>query len=1417
MAKHDNWTTIEESSFPWEREALAFIRDRLPSEDPYRAWSNFEFIATDGSINEVDLLVFTDKGFFLVEIKSRPGKIYGDAGTWIWESEGKRSTYDNPIRLANLKAKKLKSLLERQRASRGRTQVPFIEPLIFCSAPNQTCELKGEASYGVCLRDREATESKSERLGIMAALVDRQCPGLRKYSSGEFDKITSRMVAQALEQAGIRPSQKHRKVSDYELEKVIEHGEGFQDWSATHTQLENSKRRIRLYVAQTKLADEERQTIERAAKREFAILEDLQHPNVLRTYGYTSHEIGPALLFEYDEKAIRLDHYLAQYKDSVGVEKRLQILRQLAETLEFIHGRRVIHRGLSPQSILVSETAKGYPQIKLINWQMAYRSGNIGGVKEVTATSHLERLVETISTVYLAPELSYDKDAMGEHLDIFSLGAIAYFLLSGEAPAANVMDLGRKLRESRGLQISAVLNGAPESLQSLVQRSTHPLIDDRFETVGLFLTELDEVEKAFKAIDTNEVMNPDQAKNGDKLPGNLNVIKRLGKGSCAVALLVERNGEEFVLKVANDPDNNNRIKDEINIVSKLHHHHIVKFRESVEIADRVGFLMDPVLGDRDKRLVETLGYRLRSDGRLLLDLLQRFGEDLLDVVRYLEEQGVSHRDIKPDNIAVGQVGEGNKLHLVLFDFSLAKTPIDNIRAGTSGYLEPLLAQRTPICWDSYAERYAVAITLYELTTGTMPKWGDGITDPSYLDCEITIEAELFDVSLREDLTIFFQKSFRRDIRERFDNAEEMLKAWRDCFESLQPNMLSDQNDSGDIDDRLAQADVGTNLVELRLGTRVMNVLDRLNVITVQDLLNTSTTQLSGLRGVGNATRREIMGIASLLRGRLGGVVPSDDDFDLNDGRSVDTTDVSRLNIYSMTHRATQVLLKESPDVHQIVLGCLGLTVNQENPWLSQADLADVLGQSREFVTKWMVKIQGRWVKDKAVTKLRNDLVDTLQRASGVMSVAELAEAILRDRGSSQAEPLRSREAMSMLRVALEVEGTMGNPRFSLSRFRDDGQDLRLLISCHPALAKYAIGLGDVADQLADEDPLVSPSRAMAKLMEVVYPDILPELSGELAECSDLRLLRLAEVASCRAALSSRQEFYPRGMVAERLVKLAQATLYGVHTLTIEQIHDRLMSRYPLAAKLPGRPQLDELLAGVGLNLKWMDKERSYLNLGWDINGSLMSSSVMSGQPALVMGEVTPELADVRQFEERLSRGLESGSYQVLLVVPKQYVQAVDCLRRRFDVEVVDFEGMFLEALEAEVTAAGVNWELVLRTDAVPGGGDWDKLMMLVGRVMPVVEQRLLAECRTVLLIYPGLLARYGQMGLLERLRDDLGRVGGMPGLWVLVPDENRAMIHDGRGTEQAVPVLSPGQRVRIPGQWLSRMTIEHPIESVSGI
>src|SRR5437588_11946780 len=68
------WNTITPSQYPWERAALDLVRAGLPDHEPYRAWANFEFQAPDGAIYEVDLLVLTKQGFWLVEIKSRRGR-----------------------------------------------------------------------------------------------------------------------------------------------------------------------------------------------------------------------------------------------------------------------------------------------------------------------------------------------------------------------------------------------------------------------------------------------------------------------------------------------------------------------------------------------------------------------------------------------------------------------------------------------------------------------------------------------------------------------------------------------------------------------------------------------------------------------------------------------------------------------------------------------------------------------------------------------------------------------------------------------------------------------------------------------------------------------------------------------------------------------------------------------------------------------------------------------------------------------------------------------------------------------------------------------------------------------------------------------------------------------------------------------
>lgn len=630
-----NWTTVAESSFPWEREALEFVRSQFPNHEPYRAWTNFEFVADDG-----------------------------------------KGTHDRP---------------------------------------------------------------------------------------------TAKLVAQAIEQAGIRPSQRSRKVSDYVLDRLINEGPGYQDWEATHTTLKTVRRRVRIYSVRVSATSDERQTIERAARREAELMEMLQHPGVLRREGFTEHELGPALIFEHDPTAMRLDHFLTQHHDQLTVDHRLDLLRQISEVIRFAHDKRVVHRSLSPQSILILDKGKeavapvgrdGFA-VKVFNWQVGYRSesSSTSNVSlAVSATSHVDRLVDDGSTAYMAPEAISGDNNVGEHLDIFSLGAIAYHIFSGSPPAANGLELSNKLRETKGLQISSVLNGASESLQEMIQWSTLPVVADReglVSSVDDFLDLLEKVEIEAKTSDAETyVEDPDEAKTGDLLPGGIRVLHRLGKGASSVGLLVEHQDEQYILKAAIDPDRNDRIGAEAEVLEKLRHSNIVEIIRTVEIGSRAGFLMRPVLVTvNEEPRVETLARRLNKEGKLHVDLLQRFGECLLDVLKFLEKQGINHRDIKPDNIAIGHIGSSKQLELVLFDFSLARAPLDNIRAGTATYLDPFLPLRKSRRWDLHAERYAAAITLYEMAggPGSMPKWGDGASDPSHLQCEATIDGDLFDASLRDNL------------------------------------------------------------------------------------------------------------------------------------------------------------------------------------------------------------------------------------------------------------------------------------------------------------------------------------------------------------------------------------------------------------------------------------------------------------------------------------------------------------------------------------------------------------------------------------------------------------------------------------------------------------------------------------------
>ena len=1409
------WKVITTSQVAWESEALEFLRAGLPDHEPYLAWTNFEFLADDGTINEVDALVLTPMGFFLVEIKSRPGILNGDVHTWTWTTGGHRFTYDNPLFLANRKARKLASLLRHQK-SVGDKSIPYLEAVVFCSATDLQNRLSGAGRANVFLRDTQKAP------GILGALINRTNVAQDRTAQTRIDKPTARTVLRALDEAGIRETQKSRRVADFELKELFNESPVglFQDWVAAHVSLPDTRRIVRLYPIAPHLRTEERATLQRAAEKEFFSLQDLLHPGIVLAESFTQHEIGPALVFRIPTGAQRLDHFMAQRADRLTVTTRLEFVRQIAEALHFAHDRRMVHRTLSPQSILVLNPEAPVPQLQILNWQLARRSNatTTAGGTRLTGTLHAEQLVEDASAVYLSPEAQRDPLCDELSQDIFSLGALAYYLFTGQPPAASPLEMTQRVTQEGGLDIGSVMDAAGDELRDLIRFSTHPDVIARYDDVADFVQQLNKVENELTTPDSEARQNPIEAKSGDRLPGGFVVKERLGQGSTAVAFLVERGGRQSVLKLASKPDHNSRLRAEFETLKRLDHRGIVKAEELLSFNGLDGILMDRA-GD------ETLARRLRKEGRLHLDFLQRFGTDLIDAIVELERAGVAHRDIKPENIGIQQRGQNSEQHLTLFDFSLSHISAENIRCGTTAYLDPFIRLRNPIRWDLQAERFAVGMTLYEMATGDLPAWGDGKSDPAVLDCEANLFPERFSADLREQLIGFFQRALRRDFSQRFDNARQMRDAWLAVFAEL------DQTpQGGDPVTTIARAtliekaQLSTQLVELGLSTRAANAVDKINAITVRDLLQYSIWRLNRLSGVGKKTQREITDLHRDLRVRFPDIQPRQDTTE-TDHRDTTPDESESASIDWVANHLVSSLNRMGGGEAEILRLILGLKElpSEGSPstdssssgsalndapqavarpedfkgWPSQTEVAHCSGVSRQRIGQVVASARERWARTPSITGLREAIFHMLQASGGAMTHQELADALLAARGSTETEPRRTQIAIAVLRTACETEFSLKTARFVESRSND-----RVLIAVSHDLGDYAFRLGKEADELALQDPLAPPARVVETLRRVRVPQGVSPLSDE-------RLVKLAVNASHTAGLSSRLEVYPRGLEPRRAIQLAAGALLGTRDLSVDDIRQRVCSRYPEAAPLPNRPELDTLLDLVDTKLKWdptADNGRgAYRSDRRDRVTGVSSSTTTKGNSGNAEENgVTAEKLTSDQFTDRLQRSIQTAGYLVLVSTTTNYLVVEQRLREGFPVAACDIDTLLLNELKAQAESLKVKWEKILEADlAAETSVDWNKLNQLVaGYVMPRLKAQLVAQGGPVLLTNIGLFARFNQIPILEQLREAICLDGGNPrSLWVLVPsdDQNRLPTLHGR----PIPVATQGQWEHIPEVWLS--------------
>jgi serine/threonine protein kinase len=219
-------------------------------------------------------------------------------------------------------------------------------------------------------RDEPVACDGKPRRGIIAALTG--TAGAELGRRGSVDSNVARATQRAVEQAGIRPRLHSRRVGDYELGAPLGEGDGWQDFLAKHVSL-GVARRVRVYPFARAASPEERKRLGRMAAREFRVLEGIDHPGILRVLHFEESELGPALVFEHDPAAMRLDQFLAQHLKDLTLDERLDLLRQLAVGLGYAHGKRLYHQGLTPQNVLVREPTSARPRVQIMNWQVAAR------------------------------------------------------------------------------------------------------------------------------------------------------------------------------------------------------------------------------------------------------------------------------------------------------------------------------------------------------------------------------------------------------------------------------------------------------------------------------------------------------------------------------------------------------------------------------------------------------------------------------------------------------------------------------------------------------------------------------------------------------------------------------------------------------------------------------------------------------------------------------------------------------------------------------------------------------------------------------------------------------------------------------------------------------------------------------------
>jgi serine/threonine-protein kinase len=209
-------------------------------------------------------------------------------------------------------------------------------------------------------------------------------------------------------------------------------------------------------------------------EREVRVTATLSHPNTVEIYDYGRTSDGTYYYVMEYQPGLNLGK-LVQQHGPLPPGRVVYLLRQVCQALREAHAVGLIHRDIKPSNIIAARRGGRDDVAKLLDF---------GLVRPAEApTAALSAEGQILGTpLFMSPEQAAGARELDQRSDLYSLGAVAYHLMTGRPPFSGAGGMAVLVAHARDPVVppSRIRTGIPEDLERVVLRCLAKDAADRF-------------------------------------------------------------------------------------------------------------------------------------------------------------------------------------------------------------------------------------------------------------------------------------------------------------------------------------------------------------------------------------------------------------------------------------------------------------------------------------------------------------------------------------------------------------------------------------------------------------------------------------------------------------------------------------------------------------------------------------------------------------------------------------------------------------------------------------------------------------------------------------------------------------------------------------------------------------------------